>query len=265
MKKTTVSAARSSSPQSDPWAVGWMIRVLVLLALCAAFGVPMGVIPIVAVESAVTAPDPEHGGLVVIPLTASTPTATVAPEPSFIATPHTPRVGIIAGHSGSDSGALCPDGLQEVDINRDIARRVVALLMQRGWDSDLLDEFDVRLNGYQADALLAIHADSCNVPGKSGFKIARAESGFHTPSADVLVDCVIRHYSARTGLAFDPYTITYDMTRYHAYYEIDRNTPAAIIEVGFMLDDRELLTQRSDVVAAGIMDGLVCFIEGESP
>ena len=257
MKKTTVS--------TDPWAIGWMVRILILVVFFAAFGVPMEVIPIVAVQSDAAAPDAEQEGLVVIPLNAPTPTATAIPEPSFTATPHTPRIGIIAGHSGSDSGAICADGLQEVDVNRDIARRVVALLAQRGWVVDLLDEFDVRLNGYQADALLSIHVDSCNVPGKSGFKITRAEAGFHTPSADVLVDCLTRYYAARTGLEFDPYTITYDMTRYHAYYEIDRNTPAAIIEAGFMLDDRELLTQRPDVVASGIADGFVCFIEGESP
>ena len=65
--------------------------------------------------------------------------------------------------------------------------------------------------------------------------------------------------------AFDADTITYDMTRYHAYYEIDKNTPAAIIEIGFMLDDREILTQRPDVVAQGIADGLRCFIESQSP
>ncbi len=257
MKKPTVSA--------DPWAVGWMVRVLVLLALFAAFGVPMGVIPIVAVESGAVVADPEHGGLVVIPLNAPTPTATAVPEPSLVVTPHTPRIGVIAGHGGSDSGAICADGLQEVDVNRDIARRVVAMLTQRGWVVDLLDEFDVRLNGYQADALLSIHADSCNVPGKTGFKVTRAEAGFQPPSADVLVDCLTRYYAEHTGLAFDPYTITYDMTRYHAYYEIDRNTPAAIIETGFLLDDRELLTQKSDVVALGIADGMVCFIEGESP
>ena len=257
MKKTTASA--------DPWAIGWMVRILILMVFIAAFGVPMEVIPIVAVESDAATPDPENPGLVVIPLNAATPTATAVPAPSLTVTPHTPRIGIIAGHSGSDSGAICADGLQDVDVNRDIARRVVALLAQRGWTVDLLDEFDVRLNDYQADALLSIHADSCNVPGKSGFKITRAEAGFHTPSADVLVDCLIRHYAARTGLEFDPYTITYDMTRYHAYYEIDRNTPAAIIEAGFMLDDRELLTQHPDVVALGIADGFVCFIEGESP
>ena len=256
MKKTNVSA--------DPWAVGWMIRVLVLLALLAAFGVPMGVIPIVAVGSDAVAPDPERPGLIVIPLGAPTPTPTAVPAPSLVVTPHTPRIGIIAGHSGSDSGAICPDGLQEVDVNRDIARRVVALLAQRGWVVDLLDEFDVRLNGYQADALLSIHADSCGFPGKSGFKVVCAESAF-TPSANVLVDCVARYYAERTGLPFDANTITYDMTRYHAYYEIDRNTPAAVIEIGFLLDDREILTQRPDVVASGIVDGLVCFIEGESP
>jgi len=242
------------------------VRFLVLLALLAAFGVPMGVIPIVAVGSEATASDPERDGSgpILIPLGASTPTATAVPAPSLAVTPYTPHIGIIAGHSGSDSGAICPDGLQEVDVNRDVARRVVALLAQRGWIVDLLDEFDVRLNGYQADALLSIHADSCGFPGKSGFKVVSAESTF-TPSANVLVDCVARYYAERTGLPFDANTITYDMTRYHAYYEIDRNTPAAVIETGFLLDDREILTQRSGVVAAGIVDGLVCFIEGESP
>ncbi len=254
MNKNVVSA--------DPWAVGWLMRVLVLLAVLAAFGVPLGVIPIVAVATDPESPIAQQDGRVVIPLNTLVPTPTVVPLTPI---PHIPRIGIIAGHSGNDSGAICPDGLQEVDINRDVARRVVALLTQHGWVVDLLDEFDVRLNNYQADALLSIHADSCGFPGKSGFKITRAESGLHTSSADTLVDCVTRYYAARTGLTFDADTITYDMTRYHAYYEIDRNTPAAIIEIGFMLDDREILTQRPDVLAQGIVDGLYCFIEGESP
>ena len=251
MKKNVVSA--------DPWVVGWMGRILVLLSVLAAFGVPMGVIPIVAVETDPENPAVQPEGVVVIPLNTPVPTATVQP---FTPTPHVPRIGIIAGHSGSDSGAICPDGLQEVDINLEVARRVVAQLAQEGWSVDLLDEFDVRLNNYQADVLLSIHSDSCAVPDKSGFKVARAESDF-TPSANVLVDCLTREYAGRTGLAFDPHTITYDMTRYHAYYEINRNTPAAIIEIGFMLDDREILTQRPDVIAQGIADGLRCFIKDE--
>ena len=60
-------------------------------------------------------------------------------------------------------------------------------------------------------------------------------------------------------------SITEDMTRYHTFYEIDGRTPGAIIETGFMLEDRHLLTERPDLVARGIVDGIVCFIEGEGP
>ena len=106
-------------------------------------------------------------------------TSTVTPRPS--PKPDVKRVGIVAGHMGSDSGAICPDGLQEVDINRAIATRVVERLNQDlGWQADLLEEFDEKLNGYSADALLSIHADSCNVPGRSGFKVARVESSYNS-------------------------------------------------------------------------------------
>lgn len=249
MKRTTLSL--------DPWAVGWAIRVLVLFAFLTAFAVPMGALQIIAAITRDTVSVEDSDGALIIPLTTleSSP-----PTPVLTPTPHIPRIGIIAGHTGNDAGAVCPDGLQEVDINLGIARRVVALLVQKGWQVDLLEEFDVRLNGYEADALLSIHADSCNVPGKTGFKVARAESGHLSEVGDRLVACISEHYATQTGLEFDPYTITFDMTRYHIFYEIDQTTPAAIIEAGFMLDDRELLTERPDVAARGIADGLICFI-----
>ena len=157
------------------------------------------------------------------------------------------------------------DGLEEVQVNTEIARRVVAALTNLGYDVLLLDEFDTRLYRFEGAAVLSIHADSCGFPGKSGFKIARAESSFIPGPEDRLVNCVIQHYQTETGLQFDANTITYDMTQYHAYTEIDPSTPAAIIEVGFLQDDRELLTQQPDRVAKGIVDGLKCFIEGEAP
>jgi len=246
--------------EPDRRTIGLMIRAVVFVAFLAAFLVPTGVIPIISVASEGSEGEASLPGPAIIPLAGSTPVPSVEPADP---TPHVPHVGIIAGHTGSDSGAVCPDGLQEVQINTEIARRVVALLNQRGWQADLLDEFDVRLNGYQADALISIHADSCTYPGKSGFKVARAESSYIPGDEDRLVACLSRFYQARTGLAFDANTITYDMTRYHAYYEINQNTPAAIIEAGFMLDDRELLVERPEVVAQGIVDGLICFVEGE--
>jgi N-acetylmuramoyl-L-alanine amidase len=252
-----------TNPDSDPWAMGWTVRALILLAFVAAFTVPTGLVPIVAIATGINGGQAQAEGPIVILL--HTPVPTETPVPQFTPTPRMPRIGIIAGHSGSDSGAVCDDGLQEVSINLDVAQRVVAALTARGWQVDQLEEFDARLNDYRADALLSIHADSCNVPGRSGFKVARAESSYIPGAEDRLVDCVSRHYAEQTGLMFDPYTITYDMRRYHAYYEIEPSTPAAIIETGFMLEDRALLTERSDVVAQGIVDGLICFIEGEGP
>ncbi len=247
----------------DPWAVGIAARVVVLLAFVAAVTVPFDVLPIIAAinrSEVVETPATGSAGQQVYPL--SSPTLTpnpVAIEP----TPSVPHVGIIAGHAGNDSGAICPDGLQEVEINAEIARRTVEILQLRGWRVDLMEEFDSRLPGYRADALLSIHADSCAYPGKTGFKVTRAESSYIPGAEDVLVNCVSRYYHAETGLPFDADTITYDMTRYHAYYEIHEDTPAAIIEVGFMLDDRELLIEHPDTVAKGIVDGLICFVEGE--
>jgi N-acetylmuramoyl-L-alanine amidase len=56
------------------------------------------------------------------------------------------RIGIVAGHWGSDSGAVCPDGLTELDINLRVATLVKQYLIKEGFTVDLLQEFDPRLN-----------------------------------------------------------------------------------------------------------------------
>ncbi|MFN2225618.1 MAG: hypothetical protein ACK2UY_04915, partial [Anaerolineae bacterium] len=59
------------------------------------------------------------------------------------------------------------------------------------------------------------------------------------------------------------HSITYDMTVYHAFNEIDPSTPGAIIELGFMAADRDLLTDHAYEVAQGVARGISCFLEGE--
>jgi N-acetylmuramoyl-L-alanine amidase len=53
------------------------------------------------------------------------------------------------------------------------------------------------------------------------------------------------------------------MTSYHAFGEIDENTIGAIIETGFMNLDRQILTIHSDLVAQGIVNGILCYIRNE--
>ena len=193
---------------------------------------------------------------------------TAEPPPTHADT--SPRIGIVAGHWGSnDTGAVCPDGLREVDINLDVATRVVTLLQSLGYRADLLAEYDPRLTGYRADALVSIHADSCEefpyaTPPASGFKVARVEDSMVPAQEDRLVTCLAQCYATETGMYFHENSITYDMTRYHNFYEIDDQTPAAIIETGFMALDREMLTEHPDRIAQGIVAGIVCFIEADA-
>lgn len=180
-----------------------------------------------------------------------------------------PVIGIVAGHSGNgeDVGAVCPPelgGIKEVDINLDIATRVRDKLVNEGYEVDLLAEFDPRLNGYSGLALLSIHADSCvYIEGATGFKVAAAMSTIYPEQATRLTNCIRERYGATTGLDFHAGSVTRDMTDYHAFYEINRNTPAAIIEVGFMNADREILINQPDLLADGIVAGILCYVLNE--
>lgn len=172
------------------------------------------------------------------------------------------RVAIIAGHKGHDSGAICPDGLTEQETVEQIAGLTAERLRRSGAEVLVLAEYDERLQGLVADALVSVHADSCI--DRSGFKAARAQTSTMPEVEDRLVACLTQEYAAATGLAFDADTITADMTEYHAFKRVASGTPAAIIEVGFLGGDRQLLTFRSDLAARGIAQGVLCFLQPPS-
>jgi N-acetylmuramoyl-L-alanine amidase len=174
--------------------------------------------------------------------------------------PSGPLVGIVSGHKGYDSGAVCADGLTEAEVNYGVALEVAGLLERRGVHVDLLDEYDEQLTDYEADALISIHSDSCNIPGATGFKVARVTDSAIPEAEDRLVACLNQEYATYTGLFQHPASITDGMTNYHAFNEITPVTPGAIIETGFMLDDRHLLQYKPKVVARGIAAGILCFL-----
>jgi len=174
-----------------------------------------------------------------------------------------PLVGLVAGHWQSDSGAVCPDGLEEVELNLQIARRTAQLLRNAGYRVEVLPEFSPRLNGYRADAFLAIHCDSC-IAELSGFKVARVTHSAIPEAEDQLVRTLEQAYAEATGLARHPNTITEDMRQYHALRQIAPETPGAIIECGFMGGDRRLLTEEQDRVAVGIANGLSAFLRARA-
>ena len=178
------------------------------------------------------------------------------------------RIGIVSGHwgNGSDSGAVCPDGTNEHDINLAIASLVRQQLEANGYNTDLLQEFDPRLDGYRAALLLSIHSDTCDVIDSqaTGFKVAASTYSHDQVLAERLTACLNDRYSTITGLTNHSGSITENMTDYHAFNVIDSSTPAAIIETGFLYLDRDLLVNHPDVVANGITAGVLCFVRSEN-
>jgi N-acetylmuramoyl-L-alanine amidase len=201
---------------------------------------------------------------------------------SMILTPRSPegetsnlqpqlRIGIVAGHSGNDSGAVCVDGngnvtLTEADVNLKIAALVQEQLTEKGYQVDLMREFDTRLNGYRALAIVSIHNDSCDYINNeaTGFKVAAALNTYDLNRANRLTACLVNRYARATSLTFHAGSITSDMREYHAFREIDPSTVAAIIETGFLNLDREILTKHTDRIADGVVEGILCFANNEN-
>jgi N-acetylmuramoyl-L-alanine amidase len=172
------------------------------------------------------------------------------------------NIGIVAGHYGYDSGAVCSNGTTEAELNLEIATLVQKKLTDLGYTVDLLGEFDDRLDGYRASVLLSIHLDSCQYINDqaTGFKVAAALSDQNAAASQKLTSCISDQYGETTGLAYHAGSVTDDMTYYHAFSEIDGRTPAAIIEAGFLNMDYRFITEDTERIADGIVAGLLCFL-----
>ena len=176
------------------------------------------------------------------------------------------RVALISGHAGYDSGATCADAdgkttLTEADITADIAARVADLLRRDGTEVAILNEYDPAINNLEADVLLSLHADSCI--NASGYKAAYYLYSTIPEQDARLVECIDLMYGQETGLERHADTITHNMTEYHAFRKVASTTPAAILELGFLGGDGEILTTDAKSVALGVADSIRCFLDDE--
>ena len=197
------------------------------------------------------------------------------PKPAMPSGPR--RVGIQVGHWMTDQvpaelgrritfqTGTSWAGIQEVDVNMDIAKRVKAQLTARGYIVDILPT-TVPV-GYTADVFLALHADSDGTGEKSGFKIAHGSR--RGPYEDKLVTVLSDEYAKLTGLDWDETGIGRNMRAYYSFnwgryqHAAAAHTPAAILEMGFLSNDhdRDLMVNRADGVATAIVSGIQRFLD----
>ena len=102
----------------------------------------------------------------------------------------------------------------------------------------------------------------CNSQSE-GPQLAAANANPRPERSQRLVACLRTRYGQATGMNLHSTSVTDDMTSYHAFEEINPETTAAIIEVGFLNLDRQILTQNPDLIAKGITDGILCFVNNE--
>jgi hypothetical protein len=197
------------------------------------------------------------------------------PKPAMPSGPR--RIGIQVGHWMTDqvpaelgmritfqTGASW-DGVNEVDVNMDVAQRVKAQLTARGYIVDILPT-TVPV-GYIADVFLALHADSDGTGENSGFKLAHGSR--RGPYEDRLVAALRDEYSKLTGLADDFEHTTRNMTAYYSFnwgryqHAVAAHTPAAILEMGYLSSDhdRDLLVNEAGGVATAIVNGIQRFLD----
>jgi len=194
-------------------------------------------------------------------------------RPSVAETPR--RVAIQTGHWRTDeapaefprlrfsSGGEAA-GIREVDVTRDVAERVAAVLTERGIVVDMLPA--TVPPSYLADVFVALHADADATGTARGFKIAHGS--YRSPEDERLVGLLTEHYAAGTGLPRDR-NVTTDMTDYYAFawfrYEhaLAPHTAAAIMELGFIShpEDRSLLVDQPDLVARSVAEGIIRFLD----
>ena len=209
------------------------------------------------------------------------PSAPPAPRaaPIRIAKPAIPegprRVGLQVGHWRTDEvppelrrleaqTGTSGGGVAEWQLNLDIANRVAAILRGRGYAVDVIPTL-VPTN-YLADVFVALHADGDPAGAARGFKAAHGSR--RGPHEDQLVRTLVEEYGKATGLPQDD-RISRNMLGYYAFswsrfqWSAAPHTPAAILEMGFMTSaaDRAVLLQRPGVVADGVANGILRFLD----
>lgn len=156
-------------------------------------------------------------------------------------------------------------GIDEVDVNMDIAQRIKAQLTARGYIVDIIPT--TVPPGYLADVFLALHADGDETGEKSGFKIAHGSR--RGPYEDRLVRLLRDEYAEVTGLEWDADGISRNMLGYFAFnwgryqHAAAAHTPAAILEMGFLSNrhDRDMMVNEADGVATAIVNGIQRFLD----
>lgn len=154
-------------------------------------------------------------------------------------------------------------GVDELEVNLEVADRVSKLLQQAGVQVELLPASVPAL--YSADAVISIHADSVEDPDRRGYKSAYFEPARNSLDP-LLKEHMDREFLAGSGLADDSLNTSGSMIRYYAFnpryhHRVSSRSPALLVEMGYISNATDLaFLQQPQRPAELIAQGVIAFL-----
>ena len=176
-------------------------------------------------------------------------------------------IGILPGHYGLDSGHQCGaeyNFVKESDVNLRLAVMVRDYLQIKGYTVDFLHEFDPALTNYTALALVSIHANQCDSTNQSGFNVTTGGQNSYPSESKRLNDCLTYHYMQNSGLNFLGENYTPGEEMLYSFDNVNNYTTISIIHTGFLGNDYRTISEKTNSLAKGIADGIICYVEDEA-
>ena len=178
-------------------------------------------------------------------------------------------VGIVPGHYGFDTGYQCGadfNFVKENDVNLRLAVMVRDYLENRGYTVDFLHEFDPALSDYTGLALVSIHTNSCDESMKvpSGFNITTGGQNTYPSESKRLNDCLTYYYGQNSGLNFLGENYTPGEEYLYSFDTVNDYTTISVIHTGSLSTDYRTISERTESLAKGIADGIICYVENET-
>lgn len=171
------------------------------------------------------------------------------------------KVVLDPGHGGSDYGAI-REGINEKDINLDVAKRVEAILQSKGILVDITRDRDETVSLQDRTIFTeknnpAIFV-SVHVNSSKGTQASGIETHYYHPESIELAQTV---HCALTGCIKCP-----DRGLFRSRFYVINHTsvPAILVEIGFISNDKEraelVSEQRKQQTAKAIADGIIQYL-----
>lgn len=185
--------------------------------------------------------------------------------------PNGPRkiVGILPGHYGFDTGYQCGadfNFVKENDVNLRLAVMVRDYLENLGYTVDFLHEFDPALTNYTGLALVSIHTNTCDTTNtaQSGFTITTGGKNVYPSESKRLNDCLTYHYAQNSQMDYLGENYTPEESLLYSFDAVNDYTTISVIHAGYLSNDYRTISERTENLAKGIADGIVCYVENDT-